>query len=70
MYAFKNLVDEKGGTISGACVSFNGWAMKKRGPVLVSMFSPIGTVCSLVLSVITLGESINIGRYITTISFS
>ncbi|KAL0550408.1 hypothetical protein IC582_014918 [Cucumis melo] len=50
-----------GGTISGACVSFNGWAMKKRGPVLVSMFSPIGTVCSLVLSVVTLGESINIG---------
>ncbi|XP_038906245.1 WAT1-related protein At5g47470 [Benincasa hispida] len=50
-----------GGTISGACVSFNGWAMKKRGPVLVSMFSPIGTVCSLILSVFTLGESINIG---------
>ncbi|CAK9321598.1 unnamed protein product [Citrullus colocynthis] len=50
-----------GGSISGACVSFNGWAMKKRGPVLVSMFSPIGTVCSLILSVFTLGESINIG---------
>lgn len=65
MYGFTNLVDKKGGTISGACVSFNGWAMKKRGPVLVSMFSPIGTVCSLVLSVVTLGESINIGRYIT-----
>ncbi|XP_024174398.1 WAT1-related protein At5g47470 [Rosa chinensis] len=50
-----------GGTVSGACISFNGWAMKKRGPVLVSMFSPIGTVCSVVLSVITLGESISVG---------
>ena len=49
--------------MSGACISFNGWAMKKKGPVLVSMFSPIGTVCSVVLSVITLGESISVGRY-------
>ncbi|XP_022937578.1 WAT1-related protein At5g47470-like isoform X1 [Cucurbita moschata] len=52
------------GTVSGACVSFNGWAMKKRGPVLVSMFSPIGTVCSLVLSVFTLGEPIKIGSLV------
>ncbi|CAN1185864.1 WAT1-related protein At5g47470 [Linum perenne] len=50
-----------GGTVGGACVSFNGWAMKKKGPVLVSMFSPIGTVISVVLSVITLGDTINIG---------
>ncbi|KAJ9147709.1 hypothetical protein P3X46_029835 [Hevea brasiliensis] len=49
------------GGVGGACVSFNGWAMKKRGPVLVSMFSPIGTVISVVLSIITLGESIRIG---------
>lgn len=50
-----------GGTVSGLCVSFNGWAMKKRGPVLVSMFSPIGTVISVVLSFITIGESITLG---------
>ncbi|KAM7248921.1 hypothetical protein ACFE04_013429 [Oxalis oulophora] len=50
-----------GGAVSGACVSFNGWAMKKRGPVLVSMFSPIGAVISVVLSVITLGETIKLG---------
>ncbi|KAJ4712742.1 WAT1-related protein [Melia azedarach] len=49
------------GTISGVCVSFNGWAMKKRGPVLVSMFSPIGTVITVILSVITLGDAIDIG---------
>ncbi|CAI0504892.1 unnamed protein product [Linum tenue] len=50
-----------GGVVGGACVSFNGWAMKKRGPVLVAMFSPIGTVISVVLSVVTLGETINTG---------
>lgn len=50
-----------GGAVSGACVSFNGWAIKRRGPVLVSMFSPIGTVVSVVLSALTLGEAINIG---------
>lgn len=50
-----------GGIVSGVCFSFNGWAMKKRGPVLVSMFSPIATVCSAILSVITLGDSINLG---------
>ncbi|KAA8521371.1 hypothetical protein F0562_012067 [Nyssa sinensis] len=50
-----------GGTITGACVSFNGWAMTKRGPVLVSMFSPIATVISVILSVITLGDSITLG---------
>lgn len=51
------------GAISGTCVSFNGWAMKKRGPVLVSMFSPIGTVCSVVISVFTLGDPIKLGSY-------
>ncbi|KAE8683786.1 WAT1-related protein [Hibiscus syriacus] len=50
-----------GGAVSGICVSFNGWAMKKRGPVLVSMFCPIGTVVTVVLSFITLGQTISLG---------
>ncbi|KAJ8754812.1 hypothetical protein K2173_012736 [Erythroxylum novogranatense] len=50
-----------GGTVGGACVSFNGWAMKKRGPVLVSMFSPIGTVITVILSVVSLGDTVKIG---------
>ncbi|GAB2244563.1 hypothetical protein Droror1_Dr00000056 [Drosera rotundifolia] len=49
------------GTVSGICLSFNGWAMGKRGPVIVSMFSPISTVISVVLSVVTLGETISVG---------
>ncbi|GAB4858044.1 hypothetical protein Ancab_015946 [Ancistrocladus abbreviatus] len=61
--SLKNLIGYSllAGTVSGTCVSFNGWAMKKRGPVLVSMFSPISTVISAILSVITLGETIGLG---------
>ncbi|CAK8539486.1 unnamed protein product [Lathyrus sativus] len=49
------------GGVSGISLSFNGWALKKRGPVFVSMFSPIGTVCSVIFSVFTVGETVNIG---------
>ncbi|XP_016489069.1 WAT1-related protein At5g47470-like isoform X1 [Nicotiana tabacum] len=49
------------GIVSGACVSFNNWAMKKRGPVLVSVFSPVGTVLTVVLSAITLSDTITMG---------
>ncbi|KGN50255.1 WAT1-related protein At5g47470 [Cucumis sativus] len=50
-----------GGIVSGISLSFNGWAMKKRGPVLVSIFSPIGTVFSVLLSLFTLGDTISVG---------
>ncbi|XP_050227080.1 WAT1-related protein At5g47470 isoform X2 [Mercurialis annua] len=49
------------GAIGGTGISFSGWAMKKKGPVLVSMFNPIGTVISVLLSIITLGETIRLG---------
>jgi drug/metabolite transporter (DMT)-like permease len=49
------------GAVNGSCVSFNGWAMKKRGPVMVSTFGPVSTVCSVILSVATLGETFKIG---------
>ncbi|KAL1214008.1 WAT1-related protein [Cardamine amara subsp. amara] len=63
LLSFGNLVGYSilGGTVSGACVSFNGWAMKKRGPVLVSMFSPFATVISVAHSVLTLGETVSLG---------
>ncbi|MED6146383.1 hypothetical protein PIB30_033994 [Stylosanthes scabra] len=51
------------GAINGVCISFSNWAIKKKGPVLVSMFSPIGTVCSAIFSVLTIGVSINVGSY-------
>ncbi|KAI4327129.1 hypothetical protein L6164_019628 [Bauhinia variegata] len=49
------------GAVSGLCLSFNGWALKKRGPVLVSVFSPVSTVCSVIFSAVTLGDTFNIG---------
>ncbi|MED6157041.1 hypothetical protein PIB30_019702 [Stylosanthes scabra] len=49
------------GAASGICLGFNGWALKKKGPVLVSMFSPIATVCSVIFSFVTLGDTINFG---------
>ena len=60
-------MNAQAGPVSGIWLSFNGWTVKKRGPVFVSMFSPIGTVCSLIFSVITLGGSISIGRYLAKI---
>ncbi|XP_061341086.1 WAT1-related protein At5g47470-like [Gastrolobium bilobum] len=51
------------GAVNGICLSFNGWALEKRGPVLVSMFSPVGTVCSVIFSVVTLRDTINIGSF-------
>ncbi|RZC53431.1 hypothetical protein C5167_012268 [Papaver somniferum] len=50
-----------GGIVSGACTSFNAWAMKRKGPVYVSTFNPIGTVSSVILSALTLGDSISLG---------
>ncbi|KAJ8526762.1 hypothetical protein K7X08_029239 [Anisodus acutangulus] len=49
------------GIVSGACVSFNNWVMRKRGPVLVSVFSPVGTVLTVVLSAVTLRDTITMG---------
>ncbi|KAF8019323.1 hypothetical protein BT93_G0104 [Corymbia citriodora subsp. variegata] len=63
LVSFENIVgfSALAGIVSGLTVSFNGWAMKKKGPVLVSMFSPVGTVCSVVLSIFTIGDTIKLG---------
>ncbi|XP_044487401.1 WAT1-related protein At5g47470-like [Mangifera indica] len=51
------------GFMGGATVSFNGWAMKKRGPVLVSIFGPISTIISVVFTAVTVGNAIDIGSF-------
>ncbi|XP_061368292.1 WAT1-related protein At5g47470-like [Gastrolobium bilobum] len=63
LVSFKDLIGYSflGGAVSGICLSFSGWAIEKRGPVFVSMFSPIGTVSTVIYSVVTLGDSINFG---------
>lgn len=43
-------------------MSFNAWAMNKRGPVMVSMFSPISAVITVIYSAIV-GDPVKFGRY-------
>lgn len=38
------------------------WASKKKGPVYVSMFKPLGMVVALVMGVAFLSESLYFGR--------
>ena len=61
------IVNAQAGAVNGICISFSGWALRKRGPVLVSVFSPISTVCTVIFSGVTLGVTINIGRYLDKI---
>ncbi|KAL0395221.1 UNVERIFIED_CONTAM: WAT1-related protein, partial [Sesamum latifolium] len=58
---FSSQVVLQAGSVSGMCVSFNSWAMKKRGPVIVSIFNPLATVISAIFSILTFGESISVG---------
>ncbi|KAL6909315.1 hypothetical protein ACP4OV_001596 [Aristida adscensionis] len=50
-----------GGGVSAACVAFQMWALKKKGPVVVSMFSPTQTVGSAVFSGVFLGRAVRAG---------
>ncbi|XP_073111204.1 WAT1-related protein At5g47470 [Elaeis guineensis] len=51
----------QGAIVGSICISFQTWAVKKKGPVMVSMFSPVSTVCSAILSAIILGQVIKLG---------
>uniref|UniRef100_I1R198 WAT1-related protein n=1 Tax=Oryza glaberrima TaxID=4538 RepID=I1R198_ORYGL len=53
-----------GGVVSSACVAFQAWALKKKGPVVVSMFSPTQTVGSAVFSAIFLGRVVKSGSVV------
>ncbi|XP_010541182.1 PREDICTED: WAT1-related protein At4g16620 [Tarenaya hassleriana] len=53
-----------GGIVSGGSLSFNGWVIKKKGPVLVSMFSPIATVVCVLVSSLCLGEPFSVGSFV------
>ncbi|PKA46462.1 WAT1-related protein [Apostasia shenzhenica] len=50
-----------GGMVIAICVAFQTWAVLRKGPVMVSMFSPIQTVCSAILSATILGQVIELG---------
>ncbi|CAN6175416.1 unnamed protein product [Urochloa humidicola] len=50
-----------GGVVSSACIMFQTWALEKKGPVMVSMFSPTQTVGTAVFSVLFLGRVMHLG---------
>jgi drug/metabolite transporter (DMT)-like permease len=49
--------------VSSACIMFQTWALEKKGPVMVSMFSPTQTVGSAIFSALFLGRVLHPGRY-------
>ncbi|KAG2645385.1 WAT1-related protein At5g47470-like [Panicum virgatum] len=50
-----------GGVVSSACIMFQTWALEKKGPVMVSMFSPTQTVGTAIFSVLFLGRVMHPG---------
>ncbi|CAN6209029.1 unnamed protein product [Urochloa humidicola] len=39
-----------GGVVGGSCMAFQAWCLGKKGPLFVSVFGPVQTVCSAILS--------------------
>ncbi|CAA7044711.1 unnamed protein product [Microthlaspi erraticum] len=52
-----------GGLVAGGGLSFNAWVIKKKGPVIVSLFSPIATVVCVAVSAFSTAESFNFGSF-------
>ncbi|XP_072970891.1 WAT1-related protein At5g47470-like [Typha angustifolia] len=50
-----------GGAAVGGCVAFQAWCVGKKGPVLVSIFNPIQTVFSVIISAVLLKQMIGLG---------
>uniref|UniRef100_A0A0D3GR16 WAT1-related protein n=1 Tax=Oryza barthii TaxID=65489 RepID=A0A0D3GR16_9ORYZ len=49
------IMEAYGGLVSSVCVMFQTWALEKKGPVVVSLFSPTQTVGSAIFSAFMLG---------------
>jgi len=43
------------------------WCLHKRGPVFVTVFSPVSTVCSAILSSLFLGDTLHLGSFMGVI---
>ncbi|KAF6159879.1 hypothetical protein GIB67_032963 [Kingdonia uniflora] len=53
-----------------ACVSgysINTWGLRKKGPLYVTMFRPLGTVITIVMSVSFLGDTLHVGSVVGAI---
>ncbi|GJN07435.1 hypothetical protein PR202_ga25267 [Eleusine coracana subsp. coracana] len=56
-----------GGLVSSACIMFQTWALERKGPVMVSMFSPTQTVGSAIFSALFLGRVMQPGSILGTV---
>ncbi|KAJ4708912.1 WAT1-related protein [Melia azedarach] len=56
-----------GGFVSCTAYFIMGWLMKKRGPVFVSSFNPLGTVITAILGSLFLAEQLYVGRIVGAI---
>lgn len=50
-----------GGVFGGACIAFQTWCLGKKGPLFVSVFGPVQTVCSAILSAALLRQTLSRG---------
>ncbi|KAJ1257537.1 hypothetical protein BS78_10G003700 [Paspalum vaginatum] len=50
-----------GGVLSGAGIAFQTWSLGKKGPLFVSVFGPVQTVCSAILSAALLRQTLSLG---------
>jgi len=46
---------------NGIALSLQLWCMQKRGPVFITIFNPVATVCSAILSSLFLGDTLHLG---------
>jgi hypothetical protein len=44
------------------------WACRKKGPVFVALFSPLGIVIAVAMGIPFLGDTLYLGRYSSQIS--
>jgi drug/metabolite transporter (DMT)-like permease len=49
---------------SGFAVYAQLWCTEKKGPVFVTMFSPLSTIMVAVLAYFIFGENLYVGRYV------
>lgn len=50
-----------GGAAVGACMAFQAWCLGRKGPLFVSVFGPVQTVCTAILSAALLRQVLSLG---------
>ncbi|OQU75687.1 hypothetical protein SORBI_3010G004200 [Sorghum bicolor] len=50
-----------GGALVGASMVFQAWCLGKKGPLFVSVFGPVQTVCTVILSAALLRQVLSLG---------